>query len=168
MIRSNIIQIYSFYFILMIMMPRGRPSAPIQIVPPSELLAADQLNSLVNFSDLLRDINDDPVAFCAKFKLLMNEYTCPHCQQACSLINRSDVIDGKQWYCKICKRRRSIRMNSFFERSHLSIQQILTIVYGFSRNWEQKDIAFEAKVRYKVLQNTTEIFHKIYFLSLDK
>ena len=122
-------------------------SAQIQIVSPSELMTADQLtNCLVNFSDLLRFVNDDPVAFCAKFKWLKNEYTCPYCQQACSLVNRSDVIDGKQWHCKLCKRRKSIRMNSFFERSHLSIHQILTIVYGFSRNWEQKDIAFEAKV----------------------
>lgn len=64
----------------------------------------------------------------------MNSFMCPVCQQPCALIARSDILDGKTWYCKMCKNKKSICHGSFLERSHLSFHQMILIIYGWARD----------------------------------
>ena len=59
------------------------------------------------------------------------------------------VIDGKTWYCLQCKKKFSIRTNSFFARSYLSMYQIILIMYGFAVDFTQKDIAREPEINLK-------------------
>ena len=42
---------------------------------------------------------------------------------------RSDARDKVSWWCPQCKSRRSIRDNSFFNKSHLTLQQWLLLIY---------------------------------------
>jgi hypothetical protein len=45
-----------------------------------------------------------------------------------------DLTDGYRWKCKTCSRVTSIRNDSFFSGSHLSLQQILLIIYGWAKD----------------------------------
>jgi hypothetical protein len=63
-----------------------------------------------------------------------------------SFVRKMDLTDGYRWKCKTCSRVTSIRNDSFFSGSHLSLQQILLIIYGWAKNYAQKDIAHEAKL----------------------
>jgi hypothetical protein len=42
--------------------------------------------------------------------------------------------NGYRWKCKTCSRVTSIRNDSFFSGSHLSLQQILLIIYGWAKD----------------------------------
>jgi hypothetical protein len=63
-----------------------------------------------------------------------------------SFIKRGQLADGYTWKCKDCKTAVSIRKNSFFTKSHLILQQILLLMYGWSRDYSQKDLAHERRI----------------------
>ena len=45
-----------------------------------------------------------------------------------------------RWRCPRCRRAKSIRVNSWFSRSHLSIEQILELTYLWTEDLSQKTI----------------------------
>ncbi len=63
-------------------------------------------------------------------KLLHNTYKC--CGQDCYLIKYNGSKDGLIWRCSSCRKTYSIRRDSFFSKSHLSLCIILLIIYLFS------------------------------------
>ena len=68
------------------------------------------------------------IEWLAKYGLLKNEWQCRFCVLAMSFQRRGGRdyrIDGYAWACPKCKRHFSIRKDSFFESSHLSLQQLL-------------------------------------------
>ena len=59
---------------------------------------------------------------------------------------RSDVTDGVSWWCRRCKRRKTIRDDSFFNKSRLTLQQWLLLIYWWARQYPVSDAANEAQV----------------------
>nr|XP_047140990.1 uncharacterized protein LOC124816034 [Hydra vulgaris] len=103
---------------------RGKPSAPTTIV--DEITKEQQV---LQENWRLLDLGSMFFVITAKFNIL-NSY--------------KDATDGYRWKCKGCKERRSVRQDSFFSQSRLSLQTLLYYIYGWSRNMPQKDIQHEA------------------------
>jgi transposase-like protein len=59
-------------------------------------------------------------------------------------------IDGWWWKCPnlSCRRRYSIRQNSFFSRSHLSIDKLFVLAFAWFRGDSQRNAALEAEIPY--------------------
>ena len=82
----------------------------------------------------------------------MKSYKIRHCN-ACRCPNtpmverpRDDVSDGVSWYCPQCYTRKSIRKNSFFDKSRLSLQKWVQLLYMWVRQYPVTDACEEAEV----------------------
>ncbi len=120
--------------------------ARAQIINPANILNRQQvLNEDWIFKDLLQQIptKEAAIQFCAQRSLLSNTSQCQPCNRARSLC-REPKIDGVIWRCPRCQSRKSIRAESFFDNSKLSLQQILLFAYGWSRDWMLKDCNLES------------------------
>jgi len=88
--------------------------------------------------------------------LLARALECPaqNCGHRCNEQNSTGKIDGRIWRCmnRACRRKHSIRIGSFFERSHLELWQILGLTYvwatraGSSRGLSQNIIMHELNI----------------------
>jgi hypothetical protein len=122
---------------------RGRP-APTHIVDIQDLMAQRSIRAEVHrYQSLMFNETLDCIRWLAKRRLLRNSVLC---QIPMSFVRKMDLTDGYRWKCKTCSRVISIRNDSFFSGSHLSLQQILLIIYGWAKDYAQKDIAHEAKL----------------------
>ena len=59
---------------------------------------------------------------------------------------RQDVSDGRSWWCRQCKTRKSIRNGSFFSKSKLTLQTWLILLYNWARDRPVTDAMDEAEV----------------------
>ena len=59
---------------------------------------------------------------------------------------RGDVSDGVSWWCRTCKGRKSIRTNSFFSKSKLTLKKWLLALYWWVREYPVTDMMQEADV----------------------
>ncbi|CAM1311136.1 Uncharacterised protein r2_g2152 [Pycnogonum litorale] len=126
-----------------------RPQASRQIVPPDDILSETSiLEKSFNITELAKSIpdNESAIRWCARHNLISNTFHCRICNEPCGFIKRQDTSDKRNWNCKRCSRKYSIRTSSFFERSNLTFYQILLIIYGFAINMTQRDIVREAGV----------------------
>ena len=109
----------------------GRRPASTSI--SANVIAAAQLIS-ENYH--LRDIyrvtmdNDSAIEWLAQRGLISNTQSC--CGQPMGYISRAKLNDGRVWYCKVCKRERSIRLNSFFADSHVSLRKLVELMYWWA------------------------------------
>lgn len=71
------------------------------------------------------------ISFLQRVGLILSSVKCPICNQNMEQREKSREIDGVYWYCTTsgCKMEMSIRSNSFFSRSHLSLSSIITLAY---------------------------------------
>ena len=124
-------------------MPGGHPAAPHFIVPQNEILddpaTLDEVHNITTLALALPDI----IQWCARRRLLKNSCICPRCNLQCGLISRHDVSDGKTWNCSACKVHCSIRQDSWFARSYLSLHIILILGYCWAYDYPQKAMARE-------------------------
>ena len=75
------------------------------------------------------------IAFSRANGLLSRQKTCPlPCGTIMREVPRRDVTDDVLWWCPWCKRRKSIRKNSFFAKSRLPLQKWLVIINQWT--WE--------------------------------
>ena len=87
----------------------------------------------MNFLEFSKIISDsrNTIEFLREKNILHKEMYC--CNEICSLMGDTYGSTDKQIFaCKICYKRCSIRKNSFFSKSKLSLQVLLTILYYFS------------------------------------
>jgi transposase-like protein len=89
----------------------------------------------IRYADLVIMNLDSCIEWLVKRRLLLNSLHCGNCNELCSVNSYSDSIDKYRWYCPNCKLRRSIRLHSFFFRSHLSLHQCICILYMWSYNY---------------------------------
>ena len=75
------------------------------------------------FNDQLLLLN-----FLQQLGVLSRSFNCQVHNIPCAFVAKT-CIDGYVWRCRICKKEKSVRVNSFFSKSHLEIWQILTIAY---------------------------------------
>ena len=59
---------------------------------------------------------------------------------------RSDISDGISWYCPPCKKTKTIRKDSFFAKSKMTLQEWLILLYWWARQYPSKDASEEAEV----------------------
>ena len=77
--------------------------------------------------------------------LLASSCTCL-CGNAMRERSKRQITDGICWYCPSCKKTKSIRKGSFFEKSKLTLQEWLMLIYWWARQYPAKDAAEEAEV----------------------
>lgn len=108
------------------------------IVDPSEMIDPWKVRQeVLTFRSLSFRSNLECIQWLAKRRLLHNSYMCASCLIPMSFLQRSQSSDGYRWKCKKCDTAASLRIDSFFARSHLSLEQILIIMYGWSRDYTQ-------------------------------
>ena len=81
---------------------------------------------------ILTEDNGATIDFLASHRLLANSFNCDRCNGLCSLIAYAQGSDGIRWKCRPCNFAKSIRTNSFFQGSHLSLPRILDLMYFWS------------------------------------
>ncbi|CAM1326036.1 Uncharacterised protein r2_g3502 [Pycnogonum litorale] len=125
-------------------MPRVRPTT----LSSNILNVNDILNNEYRLTTLLPliDTNERATEFLASLGLLRNELRCPVCDNNCTLNAYAQGIDKFRWRCNRHNFTKSLRVDSFFDKSHLSLSQIALIAYMWSRDSPQKDIQWEANV----------------------
>ena len=64
----------------------------------------------------------------------------------CRFYRYKQGLDGHRWARDSCGFRKSMREGSFFERSHLTLEQIITIVYLWFHDSPQKYIIHKVEV----------------------
>lgn len=76
---------------------------------------------------------DKTIDFLRENGLLVTEYRC--CQNLCSEV-KSKSSDGREFACKICKKRYSIRTGSFFKNARIKIRYLLLLIFLFAADTE--------------------------------
>jgi len=132
----------------------GRPRGVVEIVPQMRILNAQQiLGETYNFASLLPAIegNRQCVEFLAERHLLANSCFCGQCGLNATLVNYRQGVDGCRWACRPCGFRQAIRARSFFHRSHLTLRQIIIVIYCWSYDMPQTVMIHEADVDKKTV-----------------
>lgn len=126
-----------------------RVRAPVNIIQDNEILSISEIKlKEYYFQDIIGQTDRELISWLVKHRLLYNRVSC-RCGTEMSFTCRSGITDRYCWKCKGCSKRITIRSNSYFARSHLSLRQILIIMYCWSRNFPQHIIAHEAKLAKK-------------------
>jgi len=87
----------------------------------------------------------------ARRHLLKNSLLCSNCNAPCQLQNRSTVRDGKHWVCEACRYYKSVRVQSFFERSHLSFHDIMLLAYRWCKDFPQDTTLHEVDIASRIV-----------------
>lgn len=134
----------------------GRPPNPTWIVPPNEVLPHDAILQLrFNARELfmVSTTTEATMRWLAKYGLIANERMCDCIAGAgdgtrMGLQRREGqrYIDGHAWDCKYCRSQVNIRKGSFFEGSHLELQQLITLIYYWARDESKSVVMHECKV----------------------
>jgi len=94
-----------------------------------------------------RAVNSGPLSrMAARRRLVHNEVVCTACGEAASLVQYDQGVDGKRWSCRACNWRQSVRLDSYFAASHLSLQQIVMMMYFWSHDTPQTLMAHETGI----------------------
>lgn len=126
----------------------GRPAAPTVIVNPIVVQPMNIRNELHNFTTLLPELMTplSCLQWLASRRLIRNSLTCVGCQQLAKFTVHGCSIDGYRWVCQRCNMRKSVRDASFFSHSHLSLRQVIILVYCWAQDMPQNLMAHEADV----------------------
>ena len=85
-------------------------------------------------------------------KLIAKSRKCGHCNEMMKLVIANDRSDGFKWECRrqINRKRHrveiSIRKDSWFEKSNLTLEEIVKLTYWWCRGVSQEDIRHEVNV----------------------
>ena len=76
---------------------------------------------------------NDPVQLAAKlrhYNILKSTVRCPgsSCRREMKA-EKTNVSDGYAWRCSYCRKQRSIRANSYFEKSKLPLKKLILLTY---------------------------------------
>ena len=131
------------------MAARGRPGALTQIINPVKIIPLEDIvNNLQNLSHqmLCDQTRENIIILLVRHGVLRNSYECPNCHNLCWYTQSSHFNDEKEWRCNDCNVKKSIRVGSFCESSHLILYQIIDFLYFWSRKLLLKDISKEVNV----------------------
>lgn len=92
--------------------------------------------NIFQFSAIVQSV-ENIVDFLREKRILCSSYQC--CGKPCSII-KSHSSDGQMFRCATCRKKKSIRVGSFFSRSQLTLKVLLTIVYFFTQKAQVKDV----------------------------
>ena len=114
------------------------------VLPRGSLLALGD----INYDEFIQLLEDDitveghekTLKFLSKYGLIYNKLNCPDCKdkhEPASMVRYVQSPDGFTWRCNKCRyatdsqqsARFSVRRDSFFWHTHLSIRTILKLIY---------------------------------------
>lgn len=87
--------------------------------------------------------------FCFDIGLIPAQRSCPTCGANMTLMKDSKVSDGHRWYCRSRKSAKkhehklSLRTGTFFEKSNMTLEEIIQIMYMWVHGHSQKQIHHE-------------------------
>ena len=83
--------------------------------------------------------------------LVVEQQQCPNCLGPIHLVECVSSTDGYVWRCRQrgCQKRLSLRQNTIFENSRLSISKILQLMYRWARELPVGQAADEVAVELK-------------------
>ena len=87
----------------------------------------------------------------ARYGLIANVHVCPTCNQRCTFSVYNGGIDGYRWRCQRDSYVKSVRVGSFFQRSHLPLDLLMKIIVFWAKQEPQKEITRCYKVTEKPL-----------------
>jgi len=130
----------------------GRPrNVKFTIVDPGDIMAVQVIrNETWCMRTICEAVHDSTSAmsWLAKRRLLKNQMECTTCNVSCSLQVYNQGVDGKRWACPDCGFRKSIRIGSFFTRSHLPLHQIILLMYCFALDYPQNLTQHETGIQH--------------------
>lgn len=105
--------------------------------------------TLVNMSTSLFSRTEILIHFLQQLGLLAKSKICPEHNVPMKLVEDSKKCDGWKWYCNFqnCRKEKSIRDNSFFSESNLSLKQILIVSYSWFNSFPQSLAIKEATIK---------------------
>lgn len=118
-------------------------------MPLNEVLDNQQISTEKwRFLELGQIINNNAevICFLARRRLLHNQLQCVRCQVYFTVNRFQNGIDGIRWRCNTCGETKSIRHQSFFSGSVLTLTQCVTIVYFWTMDVPQTLIQREAAI----------------------
>ena len=74
---------------------------------------------------------------------------------------REDVSDGHSWWCRQCKTRKSIHVDSFIAKSRLTLQQWLLMIVLWARECPVSDAISDAKINMKTGIDIYQWLHEV-------
>ena len=83
------------------------------------------------------------------------------------MLFRHRCIDPIEWRCRACNTRKSIRENSFFAKSHLSLDKLLTLLYWWTTDARQSIVRNELQIGRECLVDWYQYIREICFTWVD-
>jgi len=146
---------------------RGRPSANQFIVNPAIVIPMANMTNL-HFNSrqfVLQFLYDEEtcLSMCARYGLIHNTYTCSRCGVPCVLHHcaRQLAKDKCYWNCPTCGGLKSVRQGSFFARSHMSLIEILQIIYHWANDHRATEIVRDLDVHWHTVVDWTNFIRDI-------
>ena len=108
--------------------------------------------STMNFFKLSQILMDHErcIQWCKEHNLLASSVQCPRAQCTNTLrwTRRNSSRDGYEWRCskKSCNGMASIRQNSWFSGSRLSIEKVLALTYAWAHNFTSSQAVHETSL----------------------
>lgn len=87
-------------------------------------MATPRMQLLLNFEP------ENVINYLQQHRLLVNNVDC-QCGNHMNMQRYANCIDGVVWRCSRCKRRISIRQGSVFSGSHLTISQLMSLIFDW-------------------------------------
>lgn len=137
------------FIINMAAAPRGRPPATTSIVDANERIRIQDIrNEIWRFGELYIELNtkDNAIRWCARHRLVKNTMPCTQCNALCTFNRHANSLDGWRWRCQACRVGVTVRKNSFFSRSHLTLQEIVIIIYCWAHDTPQLTLMHETQI----------------------
>ena len=131
---------------------KGRPrNTRTEIVPPVNVLDHAAIRAeFWTISILSNNLPNTEAAmvWLARRQLLKNTLNCDQCHELCKLHTYNKGVDSKRWRCDTCGRTKSLRTDSLFVGSHLSLRQIVILLFCFAKDFPQTVAKEEAAVEH--------------------
>ncbi|GAB1597305.1 uncharacterized protein LOC115230799 [Argonauta hians] len=123
----------------------------------------DIFDENLTFVRLLSDLNGDDTLTAIKWlatrRMLHNSWACPHCGTPCRLVRYSKGQDRWRWKCSAHNFAKSIRTESFFENSHISLKNLIIIMFMWANDFPKGQIMRETGLSNKTILEWCD-YHK--------
>lgn len=112
----------------------------------SERSAKRMFTTYDHLKDNILADRDGFIEWLRKEQLIATNMSCPKCQQPMNWVECTDRTDGYKWECRRKINRKthreevSIRKNSWFEKSNLTLEEVVKFTYWWSVGMEQCQI----------------------------
>ena len=100
----------------------------------------------MNFKQLSTLLNDNIIDWCMGNRLIDNHKSCRHCRRPMLLESDRSIVDGCVWRCQTCRIKTSIRKDSLFYGSHLSIRCVIELLYWWTIKLPVTQAAHECQI----------------------